>query len=276
MKVPGTHPCQERKDGAPSVVVKSTSKWTDHPPMKPPLRNVIRVSFLIMMVVASSLGQESHCSLDLKPGQWSKHALDISPPAPSRQQSLRVCAPDGKSVVLVQNERWSVEVNGRKLAVNAKRAQLAPYSELSWAPDSRAFYLTESEGYSSGYETTIYLIRKAHIEPVSGVTRVVTTKFERRHRCSYSYEGADVGNRPNVAGLAWSDARHLVMIAEVPPIGICKGMGYFGGFSYSIDVRSTQGSYSPKQLSDEWHDSFGPRLADDDMHLSQQEQLAVP
>jgi hypothetical protein len=231
---------------------------------------------LLLTITSAAKAQTRNCSLHTIPGQWSRSAVDISPPAPSGRQDLRICSPDRQKVVRVRDESWWVEIDGTRLTPDSKASRLAPYAELSWAPDSLAFYISESEGFSTGYHTDIYVIRRQYIRRVSGASPIVSSAFERHHGCHYRYEGTDVGNKPNVAGLQWSDAHHLVIVAEIPPVSICKQMEYFGTYLLSLDEMMIEKSFSPKQSYENWHWAFGTRLCGDFEQLSGDERKTAP
>jgi len=149
-------------------------------------------------------------------------------------------------------------------------------AELAWAPDNLAFYITQSEGSETGYGTAVYQLGNGRISPEPGFSEVVK-HFELRHRCAFQYRGRDAGNKPNIAGLKWSEtSSQLVVVAEVPPIGVCGQMGYFSGYLVEVSTGKILELYSPQQLMDRWRDALGERLNRDYLNLSPGERTATP
>jgi hypothetical protein len=152
-------------------------------------------------------------------------------------------------------------------------------AEILWAPDSSALGITRSEGYSTGYSIDIYRIGKNEIKRLPDVNQVVRGDFNRRHSCHYKDQGVDVGNEPNIAGLTWlRGSEQLVVVAEVPPVGICQQMEYFGGYLVSLSSSSVKidERYTPQVLQNRWDKMMGDRLKSDFAELSPEQKASLP
>jgi hypothetical protein len=86
-----------------------------------------------------------------------------------------------------------------------------------------------------------------------------------------------MGNDPNVAGLKWlDDPDRLLVVAEAPPIGICKDAEYFAGYEISLRSGQIVGRFSPQRLADRWGKALGDRLKSNFQYLSAEKRSAVP
>jgi hypothetical protein len=176
--------------------------------------------FCLVLIVGQSAARDqvTQCPPGCGPGRWSLEAVDLSSEsgkAPYESRDIRIASPDQQKTVRIVKDRWWVEIGGRKISPNSKTESLLYPAELAWAPDSRALYITQSVGYSTGYHTEVYRLKEDDLHLVTGVNETIQRDFERQHKCDY-------GQLPNVAGLKWlGDSEQLVRVAEVPPVGIC-------------------------------------------------------
>jgi hypothetical protein len=121
----------------------------------------------------------------------------------------------------------------------------------------------------------VYRITGDKLRKIPGVNETVQRDFEHRHRCFDDRSG--MGNDPNVAGLKWVDNRdRLIIVAEVPPISLCKDMEYFAGYEILLSSRRIVGRFSPQQLADRWGEVLGERLRSNLQFLSADAKARVP
>src|SRR5579885_3027437 len=208
------------------------------------------------------LGSETTlCPPGCGPGRWSTAAIDLSlakMKAPYESRDIKVDSPDGHKSLRVVKDHWWVEVAGRKIFRPAKAAEILYPAEAAWAPDSRSLFITQSAGYSTGYHVDVYRISDSTVVQIQ-LSSIVARAFDRRHRC---FDG-QVSNDPNTAGFKWLDgADRLVVVAEAPPVGVCKDANYFGGYEVSLTSRKILQRFSPQQLHDQWDAELGERLRD--------------
>jgi hypothetical protein len=230
---------------------------------------------VFLFVCSAAWGQGVLCPPGCAPGRWSKDAVDLSSArskAPYENRDIRVVSPDGQKIARIVNDKWWVEREGSKIFAEPKASSILYPAELAWAPDSKALYITESSGYTTGYHATIYRLENDTLHQVEGVNRLVQRDFDRHHRCSD-------GQLPNIAGLRWmEDSQRLVVVAEVPPLGICKDMGYFAGYMVSISGTTSRllERYSPNAIETQWKDALGYRLKGDLEQLSAEQRAELP
>jgi hypothetical protein len=167
---------------------------------------------------------------------------------------------------------WWLEMNGQN-PEGPRKFTVEDWREFGWAPDSKTFYLTQSEGFSTGYGVEVYRIEGGRIRRFPGIDRAVRRDFDRRHRCG----DEDIGNDPNIAGLLWvKGTSELLVVAEVPPIGICRESEYFGGYLISVPDGRIITRYSPREIMARWPGLLGERLKSNLHYLSRKQQSMTP
>jgi len=168
-----------------------------------------------------------------------------------------------------------VEIGEKRLSLSLQASELLYPAEMAWAPDSSAFFIASSIGYSTGYRIEVYRVTQDKLHPMTKLSRIVQKDFEHNHRC-FDVD-TRVGNAPNLAGFKWLDgSQRLLVIAEVPPVGVCKEMKYFGGYEVSLRSGEIKGQFSPQQLADRWGGTLGERLRDDLQSLSADTKRKLP
>jgi hypothetical protein len=233
---------------------------------------MIRQCIVILLFMAAwATAQELQCPHDCVIGEWSNTGIQI--PGSNR---IRIPSPDGSNVIHTDGDYWWLDIAGKK--TSAKKFPLETWREFGWAPDSQAFYLTQSEGFTTGYHTEIYRIEKGGVVRLSQLDDLVQRDFERRHRCRQRAPGRRwLDNAPNRAGVSWTKgSSELLMVSEVPPVGICREAPYFAGYLVSISSRRIVARYSPEALLVQWGNVVGKRLKDNFKELSEQQKKMAP
>jgi hypothetical protein len=229
--------------------------------------------FDLMCIVSADAAE---CSPYCGPGRWSTDAIDLSSrkvKEPYKDRGIQIDSPDHQKSFHVVNDHWWVEVGAKRVSLSQQVSDLLCPAEMAWAPDSRTFFITSSIGYSTGYRTNVYRVTEDKLLAITEFSSVVQKDFDRHHRC---FDGR-VGNAPNVAGFKWlGGSDRLLVIAEVPPVGICKEAEYFGGYEIALESRQIFQRFSPQQLSDRWGEVLGERLKSNLAYLSADTRATVP
>jgi hypothetical protein len=242
----------------------------------------VRIQNLLLSLLLMSIGlvtpaQITLCPPGCNPGRWSTEATDLSSDsskAPYNSRNIQVYAPDHHKSVHVVKENWWVEAEGTRMSSSTEASEILYPAEVAWAPDSQSFFITQSVGYSAGYHTDIYRIMENKLVPVE-VNRIVEREFDRRHKCFD--RGTKEGNDPNIAGFKWlGGSDRLLIVAEVPPIGVCKDLEYFGGYEVSLNSQRIVQRFSPQQLADRWGEVLGERLKSNLGYLSREAKATMP
>jgi hypothetical protein len=232
-----------------------------------------RAALLLLLVCSAAWGQTVDCPPGCSLGRWSNEAVDLSTvtsKAPYETRDIRIPSPDREKTARIVKDQWWIEIGGVRISLGTKKSSILYPVEFAWAPNSSALYVTEGEGYITGYRVRIYSLDDNKLRAEHDVNQTVQRDFERRHKCAE-------GQLPNVAGLHWmNDSQHLLIVAEEPPLGICPDMNYFGGYLISVADGQIIERYSPKTIQDRWKDGLGFRLKDEFEYLSAEQQVALP
>ncbi len=101
-------------------------------------------------------------------------------------------------------------------------------SELAWAPDSKAFFLTYSDaGLDGEYHTLVFYVSEHGLRKVNP-DLVIKRAFGNPVSCL----GPTIAN---VVGVAWlGDSHRMLIAAQVPTLTICDSYGTFKVFEISL------------------------------------------
>jgi len=225
-----------------------------------------RHAALAMLLCALSWGQGEPCPQGGSVGRWSVEAVDLCAKQGVVEftRNYRIYSPDRHAAVHVSNFEWRLEAEANVVPQDSGPGPLTYPAELAWAPDSQSFYITQSEGNITGFRTVVFKISGVHLQHMSDINQVVMRDFEKHHKCIFKQNGQNIGGRPNVAGLSWqSGSARLLVIAEVPPHGLCEEGGYFEGYVLSLPEGRIVERFGPDAVVQRWGKAMGVRLRGD-------------
>lgn len=129
-------------------------------------------------------------------------------------------------------------------------------SEVSWSADSKAFFVTYSDGGSIGtFHVWIYRVDDVGVhgtEPVSPKLKAL------QPHCL-------TGDYPNVGAIQWgSTSDTLVIAVEVPPQSGCRHMGTFTAFEVSLPSGDFLKKYSQREAKKIFAATLGRELLNAD------------
>lgn len=141
-------------------------------------------------------------------------------------------------------------------------------TEVAWSPDSKAFFVTYSDGGNVGtYHVKIFYVGPSGlrvIEPVPNGRRLLTpTCFDREV--------------PNVGAIRWgSESSRLLIAAEIPPHSSCADMGTFRAFEISVPDGRVLKRYGQLQAKRLFIASIGEELRNADDECTKRPGACVP
>lgn len=184
--------------------------------------------------------------------QWSNHATALLGRGPMR--CAEIPSPDASLSVLVGQLSFAVAASGRVLS-GPDNADVQALAELSWAPDSRAFFVTESHGGWVGeWRVSVFTITGGSVQRLD-VTRAVVDAFRKRYAC---HEPED----PNVGAVTWvRGSSQLLVVAEVPPHSSCPDMGMVRGYVVEVPGGTIVSELTEEELRAKWVQHLGVRLS---------------
>ena len=183
--------------------------------------------------------------------QWSMEATTLPYEVGTRQ--IEVFAPDRRKKAVIDGVRLSVVMNGKHLP-GIEDTGVSTLAELQWSPDSTAFFITESYGGAVGdWRVTVYLSDGRRVRSLD-VSKEVIKSFKKHYLCKEPEE-------PNVGAVKWlNGAKHLLLVAEVPPHSSCLEMGKIRGYIVDIPTGSILQEFTEKKLRPDWGVYLGRRL----------------
>ena len=184
-------------------------------------------------------------------GEWSREATVLEYRGGTR--TAAILAPDRRKKAIVDGVSLRVEMDGPRLP-GIENAGVSTLAELRWAPDSRAFFITESHGGAVGeWRVTVYMIETQSVRSVD-VTSEVTREFKQHYRCAEPEE-------PNVGAVRWVDgSNQLLVVAEVPPHSSCPEMGKVKGYVVKVPTGRIVQAFDARELKTRWGRYLGDRL----------------
>jgi hypothetical protein len=188
--------------------------------------------------------------------------------------SFMVQSPDGTKAVRVdasssgasdEQHRVRVRANGMEYKT---RIGYWVSSELGWAPDSKAFFVTYSDGGAVGtYHVKVFYIDKSGLhetEPIPNGRSLFVPN------CFYP-------EPPNVAAIKWMGGSSRLLIAlEVPPHSNCASMGTFRAFEISVPDGIVLNRYGQLQAKRLFASSLGEELTNADDSCVRSPKACVP
>jgi hypothetical protein len=183
-------------------------------------------------------------------GVFASHAVNLWSEVAGGGRTT-VTSPDGRSRVVVQYD----DDRGMMIRTEGAIGKLSfstdafVASELTWAPDSMAFFITGSDGGAVGDYHLLVVDRFGGHLAMKEATKAIHAAFGHPVKC-------DVPEAPNVGGIKWLPGHHVLVAAEVLPHSVCDGMGTFKAYELdpaTMTVGRAYGQLEAKKL-------FGPDL----------------
>jgi hypothetical protein len=184
-------------------------------------------------------------------GQWSRLAVAV----PS-QRNFIIPSPDRRKTIRIEGFDLTVVEGGLPVPGGVNISILKP-AEIAWAPDSKAFTITSSDGGADGtWEVVLFLLeyeRFTYYDP--GKEAVLL--FKQQYPCLDQLE-------PNVGAVRWlKESKHLLLALEMPPAAACADRKAVRGYAVEANTGKVLKEYDRKKLIDEWGEYLGRRIVPD-------------
>lgn len=216
----------------------------------PMVRELALVSIAVLLLLLAhsvpALGEEPPSA-----GAWSTRAVSLA----YSGATSRVAVPGANSQLQVVVEGNGIQVvRAGKPLMGTQKVGIGRLSEILWAPNSRAFLVTESDGGIVGtWRVRLFLVEATRVNRKS-LDGDVVRRFKSQFRCREPEE-------PNVGAIAWSDdSRSVLLVAEVPPHSSCPEMGKVRGFRVSVPNGRILEELADEVLKTQWAAFLGDRL----------------
>jgi hypothetical protein len=188
---------------------------------------------------------------------------------------VTIPSPDGKKEIIVKHpERPDADENHTvlvRVAGHVYRTKIGALvnAEAAWSSDSKAFFVTYSDGGLVGtYHVRVIYVTNSGlrvVEPVPNGRRLL------RPTCF----GLEV---PNVGAIGWvgQDSNQLAIAVQVPPHSSCASMGTFKAFVIRIPAGSVVSEYGQIQAEQAFSHELGSMLKNGDDSCIVKPQNRIP
>jgi hypothetical protein len=190
-----------------------------------------------------------------EPPEWAGRATSLrhfaGTPGP------RVPSPDGRYVAVANDDLYTLNILRRSDGSRVNREPifaLSSLSELEWAPDSSAFFITSSEGGSVGtWSVSVFRVSRTSVTQAT-VGATALADFKKRYpRCPDEY--------PNVVAVDWSGtSAQLLLAVEMPCHSSCQDMCSYLGYRIRVKDDAILEQLDESEVVVRWADHIGPRL----------------
>jgi len=210
-------------------------------------------------------------------GAYSRLATQIWGTESSRSI---VRSPDGAKAIVVdtlvvEGDRfphgyekiWRVGVKANGMEYKTSIGELVD-SEVAWSPDSKAFFVTYSDGGNIGtFHVKVFYVGISGLkesEPIPNGRKLLVPKcFDPEY--------------PNVGAIKWlKDSSRLLIAVEVPPHSSCASMGTFRAYEINVPDGTVLRQYGQLRAKALFASSLGKELVGADDDCVRNPQTCIP
>lgn len=159
-------------------------------------------------------------------------------------------APKGDAVIKVAEEQVTVE--GKSGSVPLPDLNVLPNPEILWAPDGRAFTVTDSaQGVVGWWRTHLYLLDENDKPVPHDLGGLVAPWYRTFAKCKYQ-------ENANFFAGAWLDGdKELLVVLAAPDHASCSNQGHFSGLRVSLSRWVVAEAISEEDLVKRYGDKLG-------------------
>ena|SRR2546422_369590 len=197
-----------------------------------------------------------------KPGIWSAKAVYLWPgptalaDRPLGGRAIEVLSPDGKNTLVVRDGALTVRTAVGSTLPAGSPLHVEDLAEVSWAPDSKAFYVTQSDGgWVGSWYLMVYLLSSDGLGEAD-ISQAALKDFQSR------VSGCPE-EKANIAAIGWDGgSKKLLLVAEAPPHSSCRDMGKIHGYLVAVPTGEILAKYDRRSIEKSWGSLLGQRLKD--------------
>ena len=224
-------------------------------------RELLVIFCLLCYCVVAFAQKHNSCSK----GPHTLYSRDAITLDPASDHPVRVISPDGKTTLIVSAVRDKSDPDRMHISYDilagAKKftASLAGFNgEIAWAPDSKAFAVTQTEGGGSlGSRVYVFYVQESGLRKID-ISRPIEKHFGNPVKC-------DIEILPNTGFISWqADSSTLLVAAEVVPVSICSCSGTYRVYEMSLPSATIARTYSQTEAKKRFWNFLGCELRDAD------------
>lgn len=189
--------------------------------------------------------------------------------------NITIPSPDGTKAIVVRppkspdsDETHTVLIRAGKHVYRTKIGALVN-AEVAWAPDSKAFFLT----YSNGGNVGTYHVRVVYVTE-SGIRAIEPVPNGRRLFKPICFDQ----EAPNVGAIGWlgQGSDRLAIAVEVPPHSSCASMGTFEAFVIELPTGNVVSEFGQIEAKKVFSNLVGSELVDADDGCVKKPENCIP
>ncbi len=181
-------------------------------------------------------------------GQWSRFAASV----PAGRVFL---APSPDRAMTIQVSGMTLNVlEGRRPVEGGEGIGLLLPAEIGWSPDSKAFFLTSSDGGPDGvWDAAVFLLEHGRLG-YHGITGQAGERFSRDLPCAGP-------GMPHLGVLKFLEgSRQALLAAEAPAASSCGPGERVRGYVVEVPSGNVVRDMDQRRLMLDWGEALGPRF----------------
>jgi len=137
---------------------------------------------------------------------------------------------------------------------------ISSLAEILWAPDSKAFAITQSNGgWVGSFDVRVYWLDHGGLQRVH-VSKDALSDFNQRKVTKRPPNGCEI-EEGNIGALAWRHgSEELLLLAEAPPHSSDCDMGYLRGYLVKAKTGTVLQRYAAKDVRRLFPSDLGRRF----------------
>jgi hypothetical protein len=215
------------------------------------------------LVLLALVGPQTMLTTPL-PGMWGAGAAYLWPGPtaiadyPAGGSAIDVVSPDKAIVLSLRDSTLRIQLTREPRRFVGGPIAIDGPAEVMWAPDSRAFALTWTDGGWVGtWHVVVYRLSGDTVEEVDTAKQAFRDfsgrKVVRDRQCDVE--------APNMGAVAWlKGSSRLLVLAEAPPHSSCCDMGKLQGYAINIVTGGIVSRYDETDLKRVYGTQLGTRF----------------
>jgi hypothetical protein len=213
------------------------------------------VGLTIIVLVLTVAGLVAHAN-----AQTAASAGGLFSSKADRLMGSMSTSPDGRVLVTVRSLDDDPDGYPSVLRVHDGARQLnrefifGLNAEVLWAPGSRQFAVTGSEGGANGsYQTAIVTITRTGLEWFD-LTELIERAFGHPVNCG------DEPESPNVGAITWISNTKVIVAAQIVNHSVCDSFGTFMAYQVNLVSKRVERRFMQLDAKKRWRSSLGDFL----------------
>lgn len=198
-------------------------------------------------------------------GIWSSQAAYLWPGPtaiadfPAGGRSIEVRSPDGLKRINVNDDDLKL-MGANSTKIVGSPIPVSDLAEILWAPDSKAFAITQSNGGWVGtWDVSVCYVESGGLRLVH-LSKGALADFNHRKVTKKAPNGCEIQGG-NIGAIAWvHGSEDLLLLAEAPPHSSDCDMGYLRGYLVEARTGTVLRRYAARDVGRIFSTDLGSRF----------------